>query len=69
MMTIETPDLRNWRVLEVPVSLTCKQLLDELEKIFPDKLPSFRDYSPERVLKLIGNQEVIIVIKRLMEET
>lgn len=51
------------------MSLTRKQLLDELEKIFPDKLPSFRDYSPERVLKLIGNQEVITVIKRLMEET
>ena len=56
-------------VLEVHVSLTCEQLLDELEKIFPDKLPTFRDYSPERILKLIGNQEVITVIKRLMEET
>lgn len=51
------------------MSLTCKQLLDELERIFPDKLPTFKDYSPERVLKNIGNQEVITVIKRLLEET
>ena len=51
------------------MSLTCKQLVDELERIFPDKLPTFKDYSPERVLKNIGNQEVITVIKRLLEET
>lgn len=46
-----------------------KQLLDRLEEAFPDSLPSFKDYSPERVLKMIGNQEVLRVIRRLMEET
>jgi hypothetical protein len=46
-----------------------KQLLERLEEAFPDSLPSFKDYSPERVLKMIGNQEVLKVIRRLMEET
>ena len=51
------------------MSLTCRQLLDELERVFPDKLPVFRDYTPERVLKNIGNQEVIAFIRKKLEET
>ncbi len=49
--------------------ISVRELLERLEQVFPNKLPSFRDYSPERVLKDIGNQEVITVIKRIMEET
>jgi len=43
-------------------------LLKKLEEVFPDSLPSFRDYSPELILKNIGNQEVIRFIRRLLED-
>lgn len=43
-------------------------LLKKLEEVFPDSLPSFRDYTPEMILKNIGNQEVIRFIRRLLED-
>jgi hypothetical protein len=43
-------------------------LLKKLEEAFPDSYPAFRDYSPELILKNIGNQEVIRLIRRIHED-
>lgn len=50
------------------MSLSSRELLLRLEDAFPDRLPSFKNYSPERVLKDIGNQEVLMLMRRLLDE-
>lgn len=45
-----------------------KQLLDKLKEVFPDKLPLARDYSPEKMMMLIGQQEVIRFLERYITE-
>ncbi len=49
-------------------SVSVHELLDELKRVFPDTLPELKYYSPEGVLKAIGNQEVIRFIERKIRE-
>lgn len=42
------------------------ELLDKLEEIYPNRLPSLRDYDEKALLVNIGHQEVISVIRRLI---
>jgi hypothetical protein len=50
------------------ISMSALELLRELEKLYPDRLPDYRRYSPEATLVAIGNQEIIRCIRKLIDE-
>ena len=44
------------------------EALRKLEEVYPDRLPSLRQYDEKATLVAIGNQEVIRFIRKLLEE-
>ena len=44
------------------------EVLTKLEEVYPDRLPSLRQYDEKATLVAIGNQEVIRFIRKLLEE-
>jgi hypothetical protein len=44
------------------------ELIRELKEIFPERLPRFQDLSLTDVARRIGNQEVINLMQKKLEE-
>ena len=45
------------------------QILEELKKAYPDRLPRPHDYSEQSVLMAIGRQEVIRLFECILERS
>ena len=44
------------------------EILKKLEEVYPDRLPSLRQYDEKATLVAIGQQEVIRFIRKLLTE-